>query len=471
MTNSISIVWFRQDLRIADNPALFEAAKSGSVLPIYILDDLAPEPCKLGDVTKVYLYQALQYLDQSLDGHLNLYKSSPEKVISKLAKNYDINHIYWSRCYEPWLMADDEKLEHTLQTLNIRYTVFNGSYLWSPSEIAKEDGSYYKVFGAYKRKIMLFEPRKPLAKPKSLQLIKDKQNKTTLKQFKLIPDHPWYKQVMEHWTVGEEEAKKKLAYFIKNELLGYKAGRDYPNLEQTSKLSPHLHFGEISPYQVWDAISSKSSKTEREDAQHFLSEMIWREFSAYLLFHFPGLYKDNFIKKFNAFPWINQKSLLKAWQKGNTGYPFVDAGMRELWQTGYMHNRVRMIVASFLVKNLMIHWHHGRDWFWNCLADADLGNNSASWQWVAGSGVDSAPYFRIFNPSTQGKKFDAEAQYIKKYVPELKKLDNKYLFEPWTAPQKILIEAGIVLGKTYPKPIIDLKTSREAALLAYKRLK
>ncbi len=471
MTNPISIAWFRQDLRVTDNPALFEAAKSGSVLPIYILDDLAPKPCKLGDVTKVYLHQALQYLDKSLEGNLNLYIGNPEKVISQLAKIYNIKHIYWNRCYEPWLMADDKKLEHTLKTLNIQHTVFNGSYLWSPTEIIKEDGSYYKVFGAYKRKTMLFEPRKPLAKSKNLKLIKDKQNKTTLKQFKLIPAHPWYKQVIEHWIVGEEGAKKKLAYFIKNELSGYKAGRDYPNLEQTSKLSPHLHFGEISPYQVWEAISSKSSKTEAEDAQHFLSEMIWREFSVYLLYHFPDLYKDNFIKKFNTFPWNNQASLLKAWQTGNTGYPFVDAGMRELWQTGYMHNRVRMVVASFLVKNLMIHWHHGRDWFWNCLADADLGNNSASWQWVAGSGVDSAPYFRIFNPTTQGKKFDAEGLYTKKYLPELKNLPNKYLFEPWTAPQKVLTEAGVILGITYPEPIIDLKASREAALKAYRLLK
>ncbi len=471
MTKPISIVWFRQDLRIADNPALFEAVKVGSVLPIYILDDLASKPCKLGDVTKVYLHQALQYLDKSLDGNLNLYMGNPEKIISQLAKTYSVKHIYWNRCYEPWLMAYDEKIENILKNLNIDYTIFNGSYLWNPTEIIKEDGSYYKVFGAYKRKTMLFKPRKPLAKPKSLTLIKDKKNKTTLKDFKLIPAHPWYKQVIEHWIVGEEEAKKKVAYFIKNELSGYKVGRDYPSLEQTSKLSPHLHFGEISPCQVWDAICSKLLKTDVEDDQHFLSEMIWREFSAYLLYHFPGLYKDNFIKKFNAFPWVNQASLLKAWQTGNTGYPFIDAGMRELWQTGYMHNRVRMIVASFLVKNLKIHWHHGRDWFWNCLADADLANNSASWQWVAGSGVDSAPYFRIFNPTTQGKKFDAEGLYTKKYLPELKNLPNKYLFEPWNAPQKILEQAGIILGKTYPEPIIDLKISREAALLAYKSLK
>lgn len=471
MTNPISIVWFRQDLRIADNPALFEAARLGSVLPIYILDDLAPEACKLGDVTKVYLHHALQYLNKSLDGNLNLYIGSPENIISQLAQSYKIQHIYWNRCYEPWLMAYDEKLARTLGALNIHCTVFNGSYLWDPAKIIKDNGSYYKVFGAYKRKALLFEPRKPLAKPKNLQLIKDKKNKTLLKHFKLIPAHPWHKKVIDHWTPGEEEAKKKLSYFIKNDLLGYKTGRDYPNLEQTSKLSPHLHFGEISPYQVWNAICSKGSKVEAEDEQHFLSEIIWREFSAYLLYHFPSLYKENFIKKFNVFPWKNQISLLKSWQTGNTGYPFVDAGMRELWQTGYMHNRVRMVVASFLVKNLMIHWHHGRDWFWHCLADADLGNNSASWQWVSGSGVDSAPYFRIFNPTTQGKKFDAQGLYTKKYLPELKNLPNKYLFEPWSAPEKVLNAAGVILGKTYPTPIVDLKVSRSTALKAYRLLK
>jgi len=471
MKKPISIMWFRQDLRLADNPAFFEAAQSGSILAIYILDDLAPASCKLGDVTKIYLHHALQYLDRALAGKLNVYIGKPENIITELCNTFSVQHIYWNRCYEPWLISHDEKLEHRLGALRIDYTVFNGSYLWDPVQITKQDGSYYKIFGAYKRKAELSKPKKPFAKPKSFQLIKDNQNKTLLQNLKLLPNHPWYKSVMEHWIVGEEEAKKKLSYFIKNNLFGYKVGRDYPNLEHTSKLATNLHFGEISPRQIWNAICAKPSTMEIEDAQHFLSEMTWREFSTYLLYHFPGLYKDNFIKKFDDFPWENQVSLLQAWQRGNTGYPFVDAGMRELWQTGYMHNRVRMVVASFLVKNLMIHWHHGRDWFWNCLADADLANNSASWQWIAGSGADSAPYFRIFNPITQGKKFDPEGLYTKKYVPELKNLPNKYLFEPWVAPKKILNEAGVILGKTYPEPIIDLKTSRETALKAYRLLK
>jgi deoxyribodipyrimidine photo-lyase len=396
---------------------------------------------------------------------------APEKIIFQLIKKYNIENIFWNRCYEPWHISDDAIIEKRLSDLKINHAVFNGSYLWTPEEIKKEDGSYYKVFGAYKKKVSFLAPRKPLPKPENLTLMKDHTNETTLNDLQLIPKHQWQNKIKDHWTFGESAAQNKLDNFLHNCLSGYKKGRDYPGGDQTSKLSVNLHFGEISPNQIWESVNSIGRfNASEDDVNHFLSEMIWREFSCYLMTHFKGLPSDNFQIKFNAFPWEHKDPLLNAWKTGNTGYPIIDAGMRQLWQNGYMHNRVRMIVASFLVKNLMIHWHYGRDWFWDCLVDADLANNSASWQWVAGCGADAAPYFRIFNPITQGEKFDSDGKYTRKFIPELETLPSKYLFKPWEAPEKILKDAGIILGINYPKPIVDLQASRKRALSAYKAL-
>lgn len=472
MKQSISIFWFRQDLRLSDNPGLVEAARLGKILPIYILDDLSPSPFKIGNASKIYLHNSLESLNKSLNGNLNFYSGDPEKIIFQLIKKYNIEHLFWNRCYEPWHVSNDVMIEKKLNTLKINYSVFNGSYLWTPEEITKKDGSYYKVFGAYKRKAFFVKPRKPVPTPDNLLVIKDESNKTTLNKFKLTANHEWQDKIEENWTFGESAAQDKLDNFLHNNLAGYKQGRDYPADDQTSKLSANLHFGEISPHQIWESVNTTGKRNaSKDDVNHFLSEITWREFSCYLMAHFNKLPTDNFQVKFNAFPWRHNDLLLNAWKTGNTGYPIIDAGMRELWQTGYMHNRVRMVVASFLIKNLMVHWHYGRDWFWDCLVDADLANNSFNWQWVAGSGVDAAPYFRIFNPITQGEKFDSDGHYTRQWVPELAELPNKYLFKPWQAPQKILNDAGIVLGKHYPKPIVDLKASRERALSAYKSLK
>jgi deoxyribodipyrimidine photo-lyase len=417
------------------------------------------------------LHHSLESLNTSLNDTLNLYIGEPENIIFRLIEQFNIENIFWNRCYEPWHISRDAIIENKLSSLNINHTVFNGSYLWDPETIKKGDGSHYKIFSAYKRKVYLSEPRKPLPKPNNLTLIKDALNKTTLNDFQLVPKHQWQQQVEQHWTFGESAALNKLENFIHNQLLGYKKGRDYPGGNQTSKLSVNLHYGEISPHQIWESANTIGRLyASEDDVNCFLSQMIWREFSCYLMAHFKGLPSDNFQRKFNQFPWEKNEIFLDAWQTGNTGHPIIDAGMRELWQTGYMHNRVRMIVASFLVKNLMIHWHYGRDWFWDCLVDADLANNSASWQWVAGCGVDAAPYFRIFNPITQGEKFDSAGDYTRKFVPELKLLPDKYLFKPWEAPEKILNNSGVVLGANYPKSIVDLKASREKALSAYKTL-
>jgi deoxyribodipyrimidine photo-lyase len=313
-------------------------------------------------------------------------------------------------------------------------------------------------------------PRLPLPLPAHIQTFKDPES-ITLKDLNLLPKTPWHEQLSHHWHIGEEAALAKLDRFLDEDVHGYQKGRDYPASPQTSKLSPHLAFGEISPHQIWHATQERLLHTSyQSDLDTFLKEVGWREFSYYLLYHFPGLPRDNFQSKFDNFPWVDDAENLRKWQKGQTGHPLVDAGMRQLWQTGTMHNRVRMVVASFLVKNLRIHWHHGARWFWDCLVDADLASNSASWQWVAGCGADAAPYFRVFNPATQGEKFDSAGLYTRHFVPELKDLPERYLFTPWLAPDAVLKGAGVILGHTYPKPIVDLQASREKALYAYRLL-
>ncbi|HEV2601754.1 MAG TPA: deoxyribodipyrimidine photo-lyase [Candidatus Babeliales bacterium] len=468
MKKEISIVWFRQDLRLSDNPAFVAAAAHGEILPVYILDDCAPVACKMGNRSKIWLHHSLKALQESLGGNLNLYKGNSRVVMQSLIEQYDIKNIFLNSCYEPWHAEQEDAVKVVCNQTGVAWHAFNGNYMWSPEEVLKNDRSFYKVFTAYKNKTYGYPPRVPSKIAKNVIGKKDNTNKITLSDFDLLSESQQYQNIESVWAVGEKAAQKKLTFFIKNNLSGYKQGRDYPAQEHTSKLSPYLHFGEISPAQIWHAVDK--ADVGSADKQAFLSELIWREFSCYLLHHFKALYKDNFKNAFDNFAWKDNQDFLKAWQSGMTGYPLVDAGMRQLLQTGYMHNRVRMVVASFLIKNLNIHWHEGRDWFWDCLVDADLANNSMNWQWVAGSGVDAAPYFRIFNPTTQGEKFDRDGDYTRKFVPELKNLSNKYLFKPWTAPEKVLEEAGIVLGKTYPKPIVDFAGSRKKALELYKKL-
>ena len=284
----------------------------------------------------------------------------------------------------------------------------------------------------------------------------------------LRPSPEWDQGLLEHWVPGEAGAEARLSEFLASGLTDYRVGRDYPAERSVSRLSPHLHHGEISPHQILERLQAFPTDDNHE---HFVRELVWREFAYHLLYHFPELPHRNLQSKFDHFPWTDDAERLAAWQQGRTGYPIVDAGMRELWQTGSMHNRVRMIVASFLVKNLRLHWQHGLRWFWDCLVDADLASNSASWQWCAGSGADAAPYFRIFNPITQGQRFDPKGEYTKRFLPELAAMPSKYLFEPWNAPAAVLHEAGVILGENYPQPIVDVKASREAALEAFAEMK
>lgn len=468
-----AIVWFRQDLRVEDNPALVAAAAAHKIIPIYIVDDANAGEWRLGGASRVWLHHALDDLNQQLEGKLSLFAGKADEILPQLVEQASARAVFWNRCYEPWRIDQDERIKAALKHSGVEAHNFNGSLLWEPWQVLKDDGTPYKVFTPYYRNGCLAGPQPRMTMPAPVFEFAefDTDGAVDLTALKLLPRIKWYESIEAAWDISAKGAKQTLVKFLEDGLHGYKKGRDFPAQQKVSRLSPYLHFGMLSPHQVWHIARMKHSGGNHEnDLDHFLSELGWREFSHSLLYHFPELPLKNLQSKFNDFPWRDDPKPLKAWQQGKTGYPIVDAGMRELWQTGYMHNRVRMIVASFLVKNLLTHWHEGEKWFWDCLVDADLANNSASWQWVAGSGADAAPYFRIFNPVTQSEKFDADGEYVRQYVPEIARLPDKFLHKPWTAPDDILKTAGIELGETYPEPIVDLKASRKRALQAFKSL-
>jgi deoxyribodipyrimidine photo-lyase len=471
-----SIFWFRQDLRLEDNPALLAASKCGEIIPVYILDEVNNRNQVMGATSKLWLHNSLKALNIQLDGKLRFMSGNPKVLLPQLAKKNSVTNIFWNRAYEPWRIARDTALKNQLTDKGLDVQSFNGTLLWEPWQIMKKDGTPYKVFTPFYRKGCLSaqKPRLPILNPGLTILEEDEWcGSKTLSNLKLKPKKTWGDQITDLWEIGEKAAHTRLKQFLNEGLLGYKEGRNYPSKTNVSRLSVHLHWGEISINTVWYTTKAHANqkKLNEVDTDMFLSELGWREFSNSLLYNFPELPTKNLQERFDNFQWIDNPSFLKLWQKGKTGYPIVDAGMRELRQTGYMHNRLRMIVGSFLVKNLLIDWRHGEKWFWDCLVDANLASNSASWQWIAGCGADAAPYFRIFNPITQGKKFDPEATYIKKYVPELSALPMEHIFSPWEAPKAILETSGVILGQNYPLPIVELKKSRESALNAFAKLK
>lgn len=472
MNESISLFWFRNDLRVNDNPGLFEAAKAGKVLPVYIFDQEQADGFQLGAASRWWLHYSLASLNQSLEGILNIYQGNAANVILRLVEQYKVSSVYWSRCYEATEIAREAELTTFLKRKGINARSFNASLLWEPWEVLKADGEPYQKFTPFYQKVLSQADviRVSVPSPSKKVFIYDDTNKTRLEDLELLSKKNWELKLQQHCKVGEKAAHQKLINFLKKGLPGYQQNRDYPNKLATSNLSPHLHFGEISPQQIWHAVQKHTLKNLRRDGNSFLRELAWREFSYSLLYYFPNLPRENFQKKFDRFPWVKNSKLLLAWQQGTTGYPLVDAGMRELWQTGTMHNRLRMITASFLVKNLLIDWREGAAWFLDTLVDADLANNSVNWQWVAGSGMDASPYFRIFNPVLQGEKFDKEGMYTRHFVPELAKLPKRFLFKPWEAPEEILKIAGVTLGKNYPYPIVDLSSSRDRSLKAYLHL-
>ena len=470
-SNRPSIVWFRQDLRLADNPALCAACEKGKIIPVYILDDNTAGDWRMGGASRWWLHHALESLNISLHGKLQLYLGEPLAILSKLVSDTSAQGVYWNRCYEPWRIARDGDIKTALKAADIEVQSFNGSLLWEPWQVLKKDQTPYKVFTPYYRRGCLSKvpPRKPLAMPNSISSLDVSKESLPLEDFDLLPTIKWDSHMQARWNIGEEAAQDRLEAFVTAELEDYREGRNFPSKANVSRLSPYLHFGQISPNTAWHRAADAAAVINNEASlDTFLSELGWREFSYYLLYHFPQLPTKNLQARFDLFPWATDtESSLKAWQQGKTGYPLVDAGMRELYSTGYMHNRVRMVVGSFLVKNLLIHWHKGEEWFWDCLVDADLASNSAGWQWIAGCGADAAPFFRIFNPITQSEKFDKQGDYIRRYVPELGNMPDKYIHAPWLAPEEVLGLAGVEIAVNYPAPIIDIKESRECALAAF----
>ena len=472
---SKSLVWFRQDLRLADNPALTAAAQRGEpVVALYVLDDATTGHWKMGAASRWWLHYSLEKLAASLQEHgipLLLAKGDASDIILHLAHEHAIDAVYWNRCYEPYAVRHDHDLKDRLKAAVIEAQSFNGSLLHEPWTVLTGGKTPYKVFTAYWNTAKKLEVEKPLPVPQGLKGAK-LPTMDDLKDWHLLPAHPdWAGGMRDYWQVGEAAGHKRLRDFAKDMAGTYAATRDQPSKDVTSRLSPYLHFGEISPRQVWHEIQKAANDHNGgHDADKFLSELGWREFSYYLLYHFPTLPERAFNPRFEGFHWQENAEFLHAWQRGQTGYPIVDAGMRQLWQIGWMHNRVRLITASFLIKHLGIDWRAGSDWFWDTLVCADLASNSASWQWVAGSGADAAPYFRIFNPILQSEKFDAGGEYIRQYVPELARLPAQYLHAPWAAPSEALAQAGVKLGETYPQPIVDHAEARQKALAAYREL-
>ena len=466
-----AILWFRQDLRLTDNPALIAAVQAGAILPIYILEEDAGADA-MGAASRTWLHHSLAALNNALGGHLQFFKGKAEAILTDLCDQNAITCVHWNRAYEPWRMARDRAIKAALTAKGIAVASHKANLLWEPWEALKSDGTPYKVFTPFYRRgcLSATPPRRPLAAPQSYDFIAPAKQSLSLDDLCLTAPLPWSDQIMAGWQAGEDGAVKRLSVFLDEGIDHYSEGRNLPAKAYVSRLSPHLHFGEISPNSCWYAALDRFGM-EHKGCDVFLSELGWREFSHSLLYYNHDLKTTPLNQKFAKFPWRKSETDLQKWQKGITGYPIVDAGMRELYQTGYMHNRVRMIVGSFLVKNLRLPWQEGEKWFWDCLCDASHASNTASWQWIAGCGADAAPYFRVFNPITQAEKFDPDGSYIKKYVPELQDLPAKYIGAPFQAPEEVLQKAGIILGKTYPHPIVDAKQSRLDALAAFATLK
>ena len=451
------IVWFRQDLRLADNPALRAAAATGApLICLFVLDDKTPGDWKWGGASRWWLHHSLSALDKSLDGKLVLRRGDGANVIKSLVKDTGAETVLWNRCYEPFAVDRDKALKAELTGHGVTVQSFNGALLHEPWALKTKTGEKpFRVFTPFWKAMRALEVDKPLPAPGNLKHHKVESDK--LKDWKLLPANPnWAKGF--DWTPGEKAAHDALYDFL-DDVGDYCTARDLPDRDGTSRLSPHLHWGEISPRQIWHAVRARSHS---HGGETFLKELGWREFCAQLLFHNPQLPAQPLDQRFAELKWRKSEKDFRAWTRGQTGIPIVDAGMRQLWQTGWMHNRVRMIVASLLIKHLGIHWRDGQRWFWDTLVDADLASNAANWQWVAGCGADAAPFFRIFNPVLQGEKFDPEGKYVRKYVPELKHLPNKHIHKPWDAPQP---------PGNYPAPIVDLAVGRERALAGFRALK
>jgi len=464
------IVWFRRDLRLADNPALFEAAQSGRpVVPVYLWEDDAPRP--LGSAARWWLHHSLKALSRQLAAlgvPLLLRQGRAIEELPRLAAEIGADTVLWNRRTAPREAALDTAVTRALVALGLRVESFNAGLLFEPGAVRTRSGQPFQVFTPFWRACLaLPEPARPLPAPAALTGMTGLSG-DAVDEWRLLPATPdWAKGIGAVWTPGEDAARARLCDFIEEGLTRYTLRRDHPDQDGTSRLSGHLAFGEIGPRQVWHA----ARRAGAEPADGFLRELGWREFSHHTLAFSPDFAEQPQRREFRDFPWTEDAGQWAAFIAGRTGYPIVDAGMRALWDTGWMHNRVRMIAASFLVKDLLIPWQRGEEWFWDTLIDADSAANAAGWQWVAGCGLDSAPYFRIFNPVVQGEKFDPRGRYVRRWLPELAGLSDQFIHRPWEASPEQLRAAGVSLGRSYPHPIIDHGSARRRALQAYSALR
>jgi len=474
-----SLVWFRHDLRLDDNPALREAVHHGGpVIPAYIWAPSEEGAWPLGAASRWWLHQSLRRLDGELraaGARLIVREGASLDQLNRLAIETGADAVFWNRRYEPAAIARDTTIKHSLQARGLVAESFNGNLLFEPWDVATREGKPFQVFTAFWRAALLLPHRvAPLAAPKRLAAPEHWPESVSLEKLGLEPRIDWAAGLRQNWQPGTKGAEQRLQAFLDRALSGYKVARDHPAEPGTSRLSPHLHFGEISPRRIWHDVQDWLPIARRpgvaEHGETFLKELGWREFAHHLLYHFPDTAEQPLRNRFAQFPTQHDPQVLAAWQKGRTGYPIVDAGMRELWHTGWMHNRVRMIAASFLVKDLLAPWASGAKWFWDTLVDADLANNTLGWQWTAGCGADAAPFFRIVNPVTQSSKFDARGEYLRRWIPELARLPDKCLHQPWRAPADVLQQAGVALGKTYPLPVVDHVAARQRALEAFQSI-
>jgi deoxyribodipyrimidine photo-lyase len=462
-----TIVWFRQDLRLEDQPALHAAILKGDpIIPLFIWAPAEEGEWAPGGASRWWLNGSLSSLQKELydlGSTLILRQDSSLEAILSIIKQSGADAVFWNRRYEPHLIERDLWIEHELRRRCIDVQIYNGLLLFNPWKILNKQNKPYQVFTSFwKFCCREAEPQKPFRKPSAIIPNKGHIDSEKLEQFQLLPKIPWDEGLREKWQPGEPSGKQLLKVALQHIVGHYDQDRNELAKKGTSELSPYLHHGEISPRRIWWAIRQQFAS--QEGAEAFLRQLGWREFAYYLLYHFPHTPQEALHSKFASIQWHSNEQALSAWQNGLTGYPIVDAGMRQLWRTGWMHNRVRLIVGSFLVKDLLIDWQEGARWFWDTLVDADLANNTLGWQWVAGCGADAAPYFRIFNPVSQGRKFDKTGEYVRRWVPEIRALPDAWIHCPWEAPAEILHQAGIELGKSYPKPIVDHDQARKEAL-------
>jgi len=481
--NRTIVVWFREDLRLDDNPALFEAcAKATHIIPVYIFDESDAQDWPMGSASRWWLDRSLLNLHRQLKNYqsdLLLFKGDSITVLEQIISTSNVDAIHWNRLYTPAKIKRDKQIKHSLQKRGIEAVSFAGNVLIEPWKTLNKSNLPYKVFTPFynriKDELITQLPSVYQTPDKFPPLPKTPIKSASLKSLGLyVSKVNWAKNFSNYWSPGEAGAHQVKDIFISDEINQYEKCRDLPNVDGTSKLSAHLHFGEVSVKALWIEIyqnMANRSPAKQQQMWSYLRQLVWRDFNGYLLFHFEHIDQAPFKEDFSEFPWVSDQQILSKWQQGKTGYPLVDAGMRQLWQTGWMHNRVRMVCASFLTKHLLIHWLEGAKWFWDTLIDADLANNSGGWQWVAGSGADATPYFRIFNPMTQSKKFDSKGDYLRQWLPELKELDNEFIHEPWLADDSTLKSAGLELGKDYPHMIIEHTKARQRALAAYTQIR